>query len=163
MKPDLFFSSIVDPWLRWLQPIAQVPYEDRARVLVMTIAGQEANWMYRLQIGGPARSYWQFEKGGGAVGLFNRTPTQLYNVCAALDIKYDLTTVFEAMAWHDGLATSMARLLLWTDPKPLPAVGDQQGAWDYYLGLWRPGMPRPDSWPSRYQTALALVQGTPNG
>ncbi len=34
-----------------------------------------------------------------------------------------------------------ARLLLWTDAKPLPAIGDEQGAWDYYLRNWRPGKP----------------------
>lgn len=158
MTPEWFLPHIVDPALAFLTSVAGTPSDDRARVLVMTIAGQETNWRFRRQIGGPARSYWQDEEGGAVVGLFNLVPTQLRAVCSALDIPYDQDTVFEAMAWNDMLAGCMARLLLWTDPAALPAVGDVQGGWVYYLRLWRPGAPRPAAWPALYATSLALVR-----
>ncbi len=29
-------------------------------------------------------------------------------------------------------------------------------AWAYYLKLWRPGKPKPDTWPEHWQTALEI-------
>lgn len=154
-----FYSDIVNPSLSLLAGLANIPVTDQARVMVMAIAGQESNWRARRQIGGPARSYWQFEKGGGVAGLFAVTPTQLQAVCTHLDIPCDPTTVFEAMAWNDTLGCCMARLLLFTDPAQLPAVGDVQGGWSYYQRNWRPGAPHPEVWPAKYATAQGLVHG----
>ena len=67
---------------------------------------------------------------------------------------YDRTVVFEAMAWNDTLACAMARLLLWMQPPALPAIGDKEGAWQYYLKAWRPGAPHRHTWDARYDTAL---------
>ena len=159
MTPDIFFGRIVEPTLQWMaaSPSINVPASDSARVLVTAIAGQESRWAARRQIGGPARSYWQFEQGGGVAGLFRVTPRQLGTVCAACDVAYDAATVFEAMTWHDMLACSMARLLLWSDPVPLPAVGDKQAAWQCYLRCWRPGTPHPESWAGVYDQSLAAI------
>lgn len=157
MQPKLFLTTIVNPALALLAELAAIRVDDAARVEVMAIAGQESDWKARRQIGGPARSYWQFEKGGGVAGLFGSTPKQLAAVCAYLDIPFDATTVFEAMAWNDTLACCMARLLLWTDPAPLPAVGDVNDAWAYYQRNWRPGAPHPEVWPTKYQTAAQLI------
>jgi hypothetical protein len=159
MTPDVFCTRIVDPPLALIVTLPEIklPPSDEARVAVLTIAGQESNWQHRRQIGGPARSYWQFEKGGGVAELFQKTPRQLAAICAALDIPFDLSTVFEAMAWNDTLACTMARLLLWQDRAPLPAIGDKQAAWQYYLRNWRPGAPRPEAWPGNYDKALAAI------
>lgn len=159
MTPELFFPRIVEPTLQWMSasPSIHIPVTDIARILTMTIAGQESNWQYRRQINGPARSYWQFEKGGGAAGLFNVLPAQLEAVCRAFDIPYDLSTVFEAMAWNDTLGCAMARLLLWDDPNPLPAVGDKEAGWQYYLRNWRPGAPHRESWDGLYDKAVAAI------
>ncbi len=154
MTPAVFLQRIVDPGLKFLG----MPVTDSARVLVMTIAGQESEWRARRQIGGPARSYWQFEKFGGVAELFAVTPKQLATVCADLDIPYDVTTVFEAMAWNDTLACCMARLLIWQDPAPLPQVGDKQASWQYYLRNWRPGAPHPQAWSGFYDQALAAMR-----
>ncbi|MNY10013.1 hypothetical protein D3C86_1429660 [compost metagenome] len=41
---------------------------------------------------------------------------------------------------QDGLlAAALTRLLLWSDPRPLPAVGDEEAALALYLRTWRPG------------------------
>jgi hypothetical protein len=100
MTPENFLKRIVDPSLQFLSELAGTRSNDAARVLVMTIAAQESGWKERRQIGGPARGYWQFEKGGGVAGLFPATPQQLRAICASLDIPFDQTVVFEAM---DGL------------------------------------------------------------
>ena len=39
----------------------------------------------------------------------------------------------------DRLDAAFARLLLWTEAPPLPAVGDVEGGFRYYLSAWRPG------------------------
>jgi hypothetical protein len=160
MTPFVFRQRVVDPALSLIAnlPEIKLPPSDEACVMLMTIAGQESNWAARRQGGGgPARSYWQFEKGGGVAELFQKTPRQLSAICAALDIPFDLSTVFEAMAWNDTLACTMARLLLWQDRAPLPAIGDKQAGWQYYLRNWRPGAPHPDTWPGLYDKALAAT------
>lgn len=159
MDPNAFYIRIVAPTLTYMaaSPSISIPANDDAKVLVMTIAGQESRWKERRQIGGPARSYWQFEQGGGVAGLFRVTPRQLGAVCASLDIPYDDDVVFEAMAWNDTLACAMARLLLWTDEVRLPAVGDKEGAWQCYLRTWRPGMPHRESWDGLYDQSIAAI------
>jgi hypothetical protein len=160
MTPDIFLQRIVDPTLQFMSDSVAIAIQisDKARVLLMTIAGQESNWAARRQIGGPARSYWQFEKGGGVAGLFQIMPRPLSAVCTSLDIPFDPAVVFEAMAWNDTLACAMARLLLWSDPAALPAVGDKDAGWQYYLRNWRPGAPHPDVWPGLYDQSLATMR-----
>lgn len=157
MTPEAFFGRIVEPTLQFLaaSPGIAVPVSPAGRVLTMAIAGQESAWAARRQIGGPARGYWQFELGGGVDDVFRVTGRQLATVCAALDVPYDSRVVFEAMAWNDTLACAMARLLLWIDPAPLPAIGETEAAWQYYLRRWRPGAPHRHSWDARYGAALA--------
>ena len=159
MTPDLFFPRIVEPTLQYMagSPTIAIPVTDAARVLVMTIAGQESRWAARRQSGGPARSYWQFELGGGVDDVFRATGRQLGTVCASQDVPYDPHVVFEAMAWNDPLACAMARLLLWMQPPPLPAVGDKEGAWQYYLKAWRPGAPHRHTWDGLYDQSLAAI------
>ncbi|WP_428668015.1 hypothetical protein [Reyranella sp.] len=161
MTPDLFNTRIVEPTLQFMaaSPSIGIPVTDAARVEVMAIAGQESRWKYRKQIGGPAHSYWQFERGGGVAGLFSHPATKLKlgTVCAALDIEYDPDVVYQAMIWNDTLACAMARLLLYSDAAPLPAVGDKEAGWAYYQRTWRPGLPHPEAWPGVYQQSLAAI------
>lgn len=153
-----FFANIVQPSLKRLEAWTGVASGQDAQVLVMAIAGQEGNWQFRQQIGGPARSYWQFEEGGGVHGLFKVAAVKLHSICSALDIPYEEDSVFQAMTWNDTLACCMARLLLWTDVRPLPAVGDIEGGWNYYRDNWRPGAPHYATWPTRYGVALSVVR-----
>jgi len=153
------FMQMMTTNLSWLEDLVGIEVNDQARVLEMTIAGQESNWQYRLQQGGPARSFWQFESGGGVAGVLNHpaSSASIRTVCDKLRIACNQSTVYEAMAWNDQLAVAMARLLLYTDPAALPAVGQVQAAWDYYLRNWRPGAPHPDKWPGLYQQAMDLL------
>lgn len=161
--PSFLFHNVIDPLLPLLSLTADIniPASDNAAVLLLATAGQESSWKYRLQQGGPARSYLQMEGGAasGLAGLFKLFPSKVSAICSGFDVPCNLTTVFEAIAWHDPVAFSMGRLLYWSNPAPLPAVGDAAGSWQYYLDTWRPGAPRPDAWPAVYATSLSIIKG----
>src|SRR5262249_22147474 len=86
----------------------------------------------------------------GATGeVMTEMPNQLIAVCKLLDIPFEVHALFEALAWNDSLACTMARLLLWKDPQPLPAITDAEGRYQYYLRNWRPGAPDRTRWALR--------------
>jgi hypothetical protein len=84
-----------------------------------------------------------------------RSGRTAYRVLEEFGAPSDPGAAVEVLRFNDQLACALARLLLCTDPHPLPAVGDRDRAWDLYLRLWRPGRPRPDDWPASYASALA--------
>jgi len=161
MTPKDILINAVDPALAMLAKLG-VQSDDRARVLMMAIAGQESAWQYREQVGGPAHSFWQFEEGGGVAGVLYHPASRdkIAAVCAELGVPCTADAVYAAMVDNDVLAACMARLLLLTDPAPLPNVGEVQAGWDYYQRNWRPGAPHPEVWPGRYGTAMGLVNQT---
>lgn len=138
---------------------------DEALVMLVAIALQESNLDAREQDGGPARGLWQFERGtkashGGAWGVLEHPATRdaARTLCAARGCPATAGSVYLALAGDDILAAGIARLLLWTDPHPLPALGDAEAAWDLYAKrTWRPGKPRRQTWPRHYETALRAV------
>ena len=69
----------------------------------------------------------------------------------------DASSVYAALLIDDVLAAGIARLLLWTDPAPLPELGDVDAGWNYYDRNWRPGAPRPEAWPYNYSIARNAV------
>lgn len=89
---------------------------------------------------GPARGLAQFEQ-GGVRGVMNHQASRywLQQVCIALKVEWSVAGIWSALAGNDALAACIARLLLFTDPKPLPAANDWATAFDYYLRTWRPG------------------------
>lgn len=164
MTPKDILVDAVDPSLAMLHQLTGIVSTQKARVLMMAIAGQESRWAHRLQVPvAYARSFWQFERGGGVAGVLSHPASKgkIAAVCADLLIPCDVATVYEAMAWNDTLAACMARLLLFTDPGPLPEIGQVEAGWQYYLRNWRPGAPHPEVWPARYATALELVNANP--
>ena len=130
-----------------------------ARILLLAIALQESGLAYRQQIGGPARGLMQFEQGGGVKGVLTHPASQDYaaDVCLARNVVAASAQVYAALDQDDVLAVALGRLLLWTDPRPLPAVGDALGGWNLYQRVWRPGHPRPEVWAGVYQTAIQTV------
>jgi hypothetical protein len=162
-----FLAQIIDPGMAFLA-YALGPNDGAAastpalRTLLLSTAGQESDWKYRRQIGGPARGFWQYEKAGALRGVMRHVATQarVKRLTDALCIHLDEGSLFEAIAWNDHLATAFARLLLWTDAAPVPSMGEEQIAWAYYLRNWRPGKPRPQAWPGIYQQACEAVQSS---
>lgn len=130
-----------------------------ATLMLLAIGLQESRFLHRRQIGGPARGFWQFERGGGVKGVlrFDGTLHTSRAVCAARGVRPVAADVYPALEHDDVLAAAFARLLLWTDPAPLPALGATVRAWAYYRRNWRPGKPHPETWPEMYQNALSFV------
>ena len=113
-----------------------------ATVLLLAIGLQESEFKHRRQIKGPARGFWQFEQGGGFRGLLRHASTTKHAGQLLGDRGYSGMTESEQFAQlevDDVFAAGIARLLLWTDPKPLPAPNQSDKAFEYYLRNWRPG------------------------
>lgn len=117
----------------------------RAEAMLLAIGLQESLLIHRRQIGGPARGLWQFETGGVRGVLTHpasRAPALL--ACATRVVDSTTAAVYAELERDDVLAAAFARLLLWTDPKPLPELGDADAAWALYLRTWRPGAAKRD-------------------
>lgn len=133
----------------------------QARVMLLSIGLQESRFQYRRQMNnGPAASFWQFEKGGGVRGCINHPSSapHVRNLCMARGVNVSADAIWRAMLTDDVLGAGMARLLLWTDQDKLPALGDVDGAWGYYVRNWRPGKPHPETWAKFHAQALEAVQ-----
>lgn len=128
----------------------------KARVLMYAIALQESRFKHRRQIGGPARGFWQFERGGGVRGVLSHPSSSKHagKVCVARNVKPTSIDVYPELEHDDVLAAAFARLLLYTDPRSLPEVGEVQEAWDYYIRNWRPGKPHRKTWDALYAQAV---------
>ncbi|MEX0297245.1 hypothetical protein AAH995_28740 [Pseudomonas putida] len=97
---------------------------------------QESRLIHRRQIGGPAQGLWQFEKDGRVRGVLEHSITQALarSVCQARGVPVTNAAVYAVLEHDDVLAAAFARLLLWTDPAPLPAVVEVQQAAPADLG-----------------------------
>lgn len=151
----------VNEALRLLPPAMD---SKEARVMLYTIGLQESRFTHRAQVvngcgKGPARGYWQFERGGGVTGVLRHPASRFWmsSACNARNVPAQPMNVWLALETDDVLAAAAARLLLFTDPARLPAIGEQSEAWRYYLRNWRPGKPHPSTWPECYETALKAV------
>ena len=137
--------KIIDTTLPTLAPYG-IKITDAARTILLAIAGQESNWTHRRQMvgspprpTGPASGFWQFERGGGIVGVLNHHTTK--GTCQKILPSLNSTALWELIGTEQGdiVACQLARLLLWTDPKALPTLPGP--AWDLYIRCWRPGKP----------------------
>jgi hypothetical protein len=151
MTPATLLSLVVRPTLQWLGP----PYASReAEVMLLAIAGQESRCSHRCQTPtGPARSLWQIEPptARAVYDKWGRGRAALND----LSVPGPAFLVDEWLRWSDLAACVIARGILWLEPSPLPAIGDQQGAWTYYAErCWRPGKPHPETWAEHYRAAM---------
>lgn len=134
-----------------------------ARRHMLAITLQEADGKHRFQVlaggkKGPARGLWQNEEGGGVKGVLTHPASRdlARKVCEARGVLPTAAAVWARMEFDDVLAAAFARLLLLTDPKPLPTT--EQPAWELYrYRLWRPGKPHPEKWASCWARAGAAV------
>lgn len=133
---------------------------DKATVMLLAIGLQESRLTHRKQIGGPAKSLLQFESGGGVKGVMTHSASSAaaQSLCQALAVPFDRASIFQAMEFNDVLAFGLGRLLLYTDPKALPEIGDAQAAWDLYQRVWRPGRPHPETWAAFYDIAIDVAR-----
>ncbi len=160
-------DSAITPALKLLPK--SMDSED-ARVILLAIGLQESRFSHRAQVlanggKGPARGFWQFEEGtresrGGVWGVFLHSATSepLRLICRALDVRFEPRAIWAELEHNDILAACVARLLLFTDPAPLPKAGEASKSWYYYTRNWRPGKPHPDTWLKLYLCAMEAMQ-----
>lgn len=137
-------------------------------ILLLAIGYQESAFKHRRQIKGPARGFWQFERGGGVFGVLAHKASKKLakkwvekfglGISKKSNRRLISSRVHDAFerSKNDVLAAIFARLLLWTDPRPIPT--DKDEAWEYYLRNWRPGKPHPERWDESWQFALDTIK-----
>lgn len=162
------FMAAVNPAMLLLPGSDTMP----ARALMWSIGRQESRMVYRFQkvagnpyAKGPARGLWQFERAGGVAGVLTHPNTRAdaLKLCTARDVMPTPQAVHPRLEFDDVLAAGFARLLLRSDPRPLPALDASPDAtWDYYLRNWRPGKPHRASWDEYHAEAVSLfTEGAP--
>ena len=136
----------------------------KARVMLLAIGWQESLFKHRCQVlqdgsRGPAHGFWQFERGGGCTGVLRHAASRywMHHICGIRGVAPVPMALWKAIEYDDTLAAAAARLLLFTDPKRLPEIGDQAGAWNLYIRVWRPGKPHPSKWQKNYANAVDFV------
>lgn len=135
-----------------------------ARVILAAIGYQETKYLTRVQYGnGPARGFWQMEKGGGVKGVMEFKPDGgkiadlALKICDARGVPFRREIVWAAMAEDDVLAAAFARLLMYTDAAPLPT--NRGEAWEMYANrVWNPGKPHKDEWEASWSFGLECVR-----
>lgn len=151
----------LDPINAGLQLLPPNMTSPAAKALLIAIGLQESGFLVRTQHNnGPARGFWQFEKGGGVRGVMKHKASErlAMQVCLKRGVPFVDKVIWEELAQDDVLAAAFARLLLWTAPKPLPSLGQTMESWSYYNDLWRPGKPHPERWDGNYGRALDLLE-----
>jgi hypothetical protein len=160
---DAILHSAINPALKMLPPKMD---SDAARVMLLAIGLQESRLTHRYQkttnpyVKGPARGLWQFERGGGVVGVTTHRASQerAREVCKLRAVPFDSILIHTRLEFDDILAAAFARLLLWTDAKPLPGVdASHDDTWNCYERNWRPGKPHRETWDEFHTQARAQV------
>lgn len=130
-----------------------------ARAMLLAMGLQESRFEHRVQIGGPAHGFWQFEAGGGVKGVLNHAATKplILPICSVRNVQPTVSACYEAIVNDDVLACAFARLLLYTVPGILPTQDEPQKGWDQYIDGWRPGKPHRETWDAFFNQAWTEV------
>lgn len=149
--------KIINEGLHNLASLGGPPVSQDAKILLYAIGMQEDPHLVRAQITkwgkGPARGVFQFERDGGVSGVMRHPATRYLAVtlCEQQKVPFNATAIWKELEYNDLLATGFARLLLWTDPFPIPKT--QDAGWRCYMRTWRPGKPHPRTWPDNWGAA----------
>lgn len=136
-----------------------MPSESAARQMLLTIAGVESGCLHRRQVPvAHAMGLWQFERLGGVAGVLQHRATAAHAAaaCRRRQIPAAPDEAWRALERDDVLAAIFARLLLLSDPAPLP--DNQVTGRAIYLRTWRPGKPSsPEKWADSWTMAELAV------
>jgi len=149
---------VINPGLALLPPgFDSLP----ARAMLLAIGQQEGDrFRARAQYhGGPARGFFQFERGGGVKGVLAHPSTKIvHSVLDRLQYKdHSPEACHTAIEHNDALATVFARLLLYTLPGALCCSGEFDESWARYIAAWRPGKPHRATWNEYYDNAWGVL------
>lgn len=162
---------MIDQALRSIVPCAYsvLPTAMRssaATAMLLSIGLQESRFLHRRQIEGPARGFWQFERGGGIKGVMTHPKTTGPLATALTEMRYasvinDAFKLHAIVEHNDVVAAVFARLLLWTVPGALPGRDEPGKAWSQYIEGWRPGRPHRETWNNYFVEAWARIDQIP--
>ena len=165
------YETLIRPVVSRLAAEHRIRGGAAAEAMLIAIGLQESRFLHRDQVVtgkkpgtiGPATGFWQFERGGGVRGVMRHPASRgvarlMADDCA---IPFDDEAIWTSFTRPEGdeLACAFARLLLFTDPAPLPraAPGEAAAAWDYYIRNWRPGKPHRRTWDGFWAQALESI------
>lgn len=162
---DLIRTSVLPTMYQLLPDRMRSP---EATALLFAIGLQESRFSYRQQAGGPARGFWQFEAGGGVLGVSTHPASRAHAQAVLERLQYrnlpsewmaHAVAVHGFITHNDVLAAAYARLLLWTDGRALPAqvLGPEAG-WLAYVRNWRPGKPHRETWDGFWRQGWELTR-----
>lgn len=162
MTPHRLLDTAIKPALAELAARG-IPDTLDARRFLLAIALQESGLRHRRQVSadgtesGPAVSFWQFEKGGGCKGVLTHrgVAPHMRQACEDFDVEPTSAGLWEAMQYHDIVAATAARLLVYTLPWALPTKAT--AGWTQYVDGWRPGKPHPATWAANWDAATLTV------
>lgn len=184
-SPERLLREVIEPALAAMPRVFDSP---AARCMLLAIALQEGGALLtgrrplrrqgaqsaargRL---GPARSFWQNELSSVLEVMTNRRTEALAAILLTeAGLPHDPREVHRRLERPDAdaVACQLNRLLLWLDPRPLPAPrhADSGAAFEYYRRNWRPGAARTASgaaaalrrWRRHWPVAVALCGPRP--
>lgn len=169
-------NTLIRPMVAYLAGTHRVPGGAPAEAMLIAIGLQESRFEARDQLEvqdgrlvpgaiGPATGFWQFERAGGVRGVMRHAASRVIAQAMATEVgvEWDETAIWTLFTRPEGdeLACVFARLLLLTDPQPLPAAAaeNEESAWAYYLRNWRPGKPHRATWGGFWRQAVGLAAG----
>jgi hypothetical protein len=174
-EAEKVLAETIRPVLGYLWTEHRVPNGPAAEAMMVAIGLQESRFLRRDQVVpgkrpgqiGPATGFWQFERDGGVAAVMTSAVTRdiARKIAGAAGVAWDRDAIWRAFVRPEGdqLAAAFARLLLFSDPAPLPApsAAAEEAAWAYYVRNWRPGRPHRETWGRFWAAALALVGAAP--
>jgi hypothetical protein len=170
------FNTLIRPICEHMASTYRIAGGAPVEAMIVAIGLQESRFTARDQLEvidgalvpgavGPATGFWQFERGGGVRGVMRHASSRAIaqEMAQQAGVGWDETTIWTVFTRPEGdeLACAFARLLLLTDPQPLPAALDQseETAWQYYLRNWRPGKPHRGTWGAFWRYGVSLTAG----
>lgn len=132
--------------------------EADAMLLTIKVTESGPDFTTRQQKGGPAHGLWQFELAGTA-GVIRHSASARYvdTVCYLLGVPVFVQTIYKEFLTNDVLACAFARLLLYTDAAPLPALHQPLEAAHYYKRTWKPGAYREQDFINNYKQVMDFL------
>ncbi|MFK2876912.1 hypothetical protein [Rhodanobacter hydrolyticus] len=135
--PQTVLAKVIVPALALLPAQMDTP---PARVLLVAFGAQETGYRTRQQQGGPAHGLWQCERPLMQLLLDNKASSaEVYALCKSRAVAPLASDMYWALLTDDLFAAGTARLALWCNLAPLPALGNVDAAFDYYIATWGPG------------------------
>lgn len=173
MIPRMYNPGTMVDLMSYILPAAYrvlpVPMQSaRASAMLIAIGLQETKFLARRQYrNGPARGFWQFEERGALWGVVKHPASREHVINVLRNLRYGATMAknlplfHDVLSHNDVLACALARLLLWTDSKPIPDRGEPNTAWAMYMRTWNPGKPHRETWDAYFSEAWDRVDFSP--